>query len=148
MVEAGVVAELGARRVPATRDRITALVLGVHTTADRPLGFDQVVALCPDDITRDQARTTSAVLCRMDSWSASAPGSTSGPTVYGPPPDQPGQPGHRAHPTCHNGPACRPYGHAAATRPTRPTAPPRALLVSVVGRAVRATVPPRGADDR
>jgi hypothetical protein len=43
---------------------IFALVLGVHTTADRPLGFDQVVALCPDDITRDQARTASAVLCR------------------------------------------------------------------------------------
>lgn len=62
--DAGVVAELGARRVSATRDRIIALVLGVHTTADRPLGFDQVVALCPDGITRDQARTASAVLCR------------------------------------------------------------------------------------
>jgi hypothetical protein len=60
----GVVAELGARRGSATRDRIIALVLGVHTTADRPLGFDQVVALCPDVITRDQARSASAVLCR------------------------------------------------------------------------------------
>lgn len=58
------VTALGARRVPASRDRITALVLGVHTTADRPLGFDQVVALCPDVITREQARSASAVLCR------------------------------------------------------------------------------------
>lgn len=61
---ASAVAELSARRGSATRDRIIALVLGVHTSVDRPLGFDQVVALCPEVITRDQVRSASAVLCR------------------------------------------------------------------------------------
>lgn len=51
-------------RRAADRDRVTSLVLGVHAEADRPLGFDQVVELAGARITRDQARTASAQLCR------------------------------------------------------------------------------------
>jgi hypothetical protein len=51
------------RRV-TDRDRVTSLVLGVHAEADRPLGFDQVVELTGDRVSRDQVRTASAQLCR------------------------------------------------------------------------------------
>lgn len=51
-------------RPGADRDRVTALVLGVHAEADRPLGFDQVVELTGWRVSRDQVRTASAQLCR------------------------------------------------------------------------------------
>jgi hypothetical protein len=51
-------------RRSSARDRVTSLVLGVHAAADRPLGFDQVVELTGQRVTRDQVRTASAQLCR------------------------------------------------------------------------------------
>jgi hypothetical protein len=51
-------------RTLATRDRTTALVLGIHAQQDRPLGFDQVVELAARRATRDQVRTASSQLCR------------------------------------------------------------------------------------
>ena len=39
-------------------------MLNVHVNVDRPLGFDQVVALSGGQVTRDQARSASADLCR------------------------------------------------------------------------------------
>ena len=139
-------AALGTRRVPATRDRITALVLGVHTTADRPLGFDQVVALCPDVITRDQARTASAVLCRdgqlerirsgvyqwADGVRAHRPTNPANPATE---PTRPATTARRAAPTVTPPPA----------RPTRPTARPPAcpssaeLFERLFPRGVRMT---------
>jgi len=52
------------RRTGSTRDRITSLVLALHAAVDRPLGFDQVVELSGNRVTRAQVRTASAVLCR------------------------------------------------------------------------------------
>lgn len=52
------------RRTGSTRDRITSLVLALHAAVDRPLGFDQVVELSGNRVTRTQVRTASAVLCR------------------------------------------------------------------------------------
>ena len=52
------------RRTSSTRDRITSLVLALHAAVDRPLGFDQVVELSGNRVTRTQVRTASAVLCR------------------------------------------------------------------------------------
>jgi hypothetical protein len=52
------------RRSPATRDRIVSMVLAAHTSTDRPLGFDQVVQLCRGRISRAQAQSASAILCR------------------------------------------------------------------------------------
>ena len=52
------------RQTGSTRDRITSLVLALHAAADRPLGFDQVVELSGNRVTRAQVRTASAVLCR------------------------------------------------------------------------------------
>lgn len=52
------------RRVSASTDRATSVVLGVHASEDRPLGFDQVVELARGKVTRDQVRTASAQLCR------------------------------------------------------------------------------------
>lgn len=52
------------RRATARRDSAPALVLAVHTKADRPLGFDEVVDLCGGRVTRDQVRAASATLCR------------------------------------------------------------------------------------
>jgi hypothetical protein len=52
------------QRQPAERDRVTALVLGIHANVDRPLGFDQVVELARGRVTRAQVSTASAVLCR------------------------------------------------------------------------------------
>lgn len=52
------------QRRSADRDQITSLVLGVHASADRPLGFDQVVELADRSVTREQVRTASAHLCR------------------------------------------------------------------------------------
>ncbi|MFI6031615.1 hypothetical protein [Amycolatopsis magusensis] len=57
-------ADAAQSRRAADRDRVTSLVLGVHAEADRPLGFDQVVALAGARVTRDQVRTASAQLCR------------------------------------------------------------------------------------
>jgi hypothetical protein len=54
----------GRRRTPATRDRIVSMVLAAHTSTDRPLGFDQVVRLCRGRISRAQAQSASATLCR------------------------------------------------------------------------------------
>jgi hypothetical protein len=53
-----------ARRSPASTDRVTSVVLGIHASEDRPLGFDQVVELAGGKVTRDQVRTASAQLCR------------------------------------------------------------------------------------
>jgi hypothetical protein len=52
------------RRTGGTRDRITSLVLALHAAVDRPLGFDQVVELSGNRVTRAQVRTASAALCR------------------------------------------------------------------------------------
>ena len=52
------------RRTGSTRDRITSLVLALHAAVDRPLGFNQVVELSGNRVTRAQVRTASAVLCR------------------------------------------------------------------------------------
>jgi hypothetical protein len=51
------------RRI-APSDRVTSVVLGIHASEDRPLGFDQVVELVGGKVTRDQVRTASALLCR------------------------------------------------------------------------------------
>jgi hypothetical protein len=53
-----------ARRRPAARDSVIALVLSVHAKADRPLGFDQVVELSGNRVTRTQVSVASAALCR------------------------------------------------------------------------------------
>jgi hypothetical protein len=53
-----------ARRQPVTRDTAISIVLSVHAAADRPLGFDQVVELSGNRVTRAQASTASAALCR------------------------------------------------------------------------------------
>lgn len=53
-----------AHRRAASTDRVTSVVLGVHASEDRPLGFDQVVALGGGKVTREQVRTASAQLCR------------------------------------------------------------------------------------
>jgi hypothetical protein len=53
-----------ARRRPAARDSVIALVLSVHAEADRPLGFDQVVELAGNRVTRAQVSAASAALCR------------------------------------------------------------------------------------
>jgi hypothetical protein len=52
------------RRQPAARDTAISLVLSVHAAADRPLGFDQVVELSGNRVTRAQVSTASAALCR------------------------------------------------------------------------------------
>jgi hypothetical protein len=52
------------RRKRAARDSVISLVLAIHAQADRPLGFDQVVELSGNRVTRAQVRTASAVLCR------------------------------------------------------------------------------------
>lgn len=52
------------RRPAAASDRVTALVLGVHASLDRPLGFGQVVDQLNGRVTRAQVRTASAQLCR------------------------------------------------------------------------------------
>ncbi len=53
-----------AARRPAVRDSVIALVLSVHAEADRPLGFDQVVGLSGNRVTRAQVSAASAALCR------------------------------------------------------------------------------------
>jgi hypothetical protein len=53
-----------ARRRPAGRDSAIALVLSVHAEADRPLGFDQVVELSGNRVSRAQVSAASAALCR------------------------------------------------------------------------------------
>ena len=52
------------RRRAAGRDSVLSVVLTVHVTADRPLGFDQVVALSGRQVTRAQASAASSALCR------------------------------------------------------------------------------------
>jgi hypothetical protein len=52
------------RRRPAPRDSVIALVLSVHAEADRPLGFDQVVEMSGNRVTRAQVSAASAALCR------------------------------------------------------------------------------------
>ena len=52
------------RRQPAPRASIIALVLSVHAAAARALGFDQVVALSGNQVTRGQVSAASAALCR------------------------------------------------------------------------------------
>jgi hypothetical protein len=51
-------------REPAARDSVVSLVLSVHVDADRPLGFDQVVELSGNRVTRAQVSAASAALCR------------------------------------------------------------------------------------
>lgn len=50
------------------------MVLAPHTSADRPLGFEQVVQLCRARITREQAQTASATLCRDGNLDRIRPG--------------------------------------------------------------------------
>jgi hypothetical protein len=52
------------RRKRAARDSIVCLVLAIHAEADRPLGFDQVVELSGNRVTREQVSTASSALCR------------------------------------------------------------------------------------
>ena len=51
------------RRRPAARDSVIAVVLAIHAEADRPLGFDQVVELAGNRVTRGQVSAASAALC-------------------------------------------------------------------------------------
>jgi hypothetical protein len=53
-----------ARRKRGARDSVISLVLGIHAEADRPLGFDQVVELSGNRVTRDQVSTASSALYR------------------------------------------------------------------------------------
>ena len=53
-----------ARRKPAARDSVTSLVLALHAEADRPLGFDQVVELSGNRVTRAQVSAAGSALCR------------------------------------------------------------------------------------
>jgi hypothetical protein len=52
------------RRKPAARDSITSLVLAIHAEADRPLGFDQIVELSGNRVTRPQVSAASSALYR------------------------------------------------------------------------------------
>jgi hypothetical protein len=52
------------RRKPAARDSVVSLVLAIHAEADRPLGFDQLVQLSGDRVTRAQVSTASSALYR------------------------------------------------------------------------------------
>ena len=52
------------RRKAASRDSVIAVVLAIHAEADRPLGFDQVVELSGNRVTRAQVSAASAALCR------------------------------------------------------------------------------------
>ena len=49
---------------PAARDSVIALVLAIHAEADRPLGFDRVVELSGNRVTRAQVSAASSALCR------------------------------------------------------------------------------------
>lgn len=51
-------------RKRATHDSVISLVLAIHAQADRPLGFDQVVELSGNRVTRAQVITASSALCR------------------------------------------------------------------------------------
>jgi hypothetical protein len=57
------VPRLGPRRQPA-RDTAISIVLSVHAAAGRPLGFDQLAEMSGGRVTRAQASTASAALCR------------------------------------------------------------------------------------
>jgi hypothetical protein len=52
------------RRKRPAHDSVISLVLAIHAEADRPLGFDQVVELSGNRVTRDQVSAASAALCR------------------------------------------------------------------------------------
>lgn len=54
----------GARRPRNGRDSLTCRVLAVHSTAGRPLSFEEVAAACGDDVTRTQVVQVSSKLCR------------------------------------------------------------------------------------
>ncbi len=48
----------------AAHDSVISLVLAIHAEADRPLGFDQVVELSGNRVTRAQVSAASSALCR------------------------------------------------------------------------------------
>jgi hypothetical protein len=52
------------RRKRPAHDSVISLVLAIHAQADRPLGFDQVVELSGNRVTRAQVITASSALCR------------------------------------------------------------------------------------
>jgi hypothetical protein len=52
------------RRKRPAHDSVVSLVLAIHAQADRPLGFDQVVELSGNRVTRAQVSTASSALCR------------------------------------------------------------------------------------
>jgi hypothetical protein len=52
------------RRKRAAHDSVISVVLAIHAEADRPLGFDQVVELSGNRMTRDQVSSASSALCR------------------------------------------------------------------------------------
>ena len=52
------------RRKSPAHDSIISLVLAIHAAVDRPLGFDQVVELSGNRVTREQVSTASSALCR------------------------------------------------------------------------------------
>jgi len=62
--EAARTARTAARRKRAAHDSIVSVVLAIHAEADRPLGFDQVVVLSGNRVTREQVGTASSALCR------------------------------------------------------------------------------------
>jgi hypothetical protein len=74
------------RRKRAAHDSVISLVLAIHAEADRPLGFDQVVELSGNRVTRDQVSTASSALCRDRQLDRIRSGSTSGQQASAPPP--------------------------------------------------------------
>jgi hypothetical protein len=52
------------RRKRPAHDSVISLILAIHAQADRPLGFDQVVELSGNRVTRVQVSTASSALCR------------------------------------------------------------------------------------
>jgi hypothetical protein len=52
------------RRKRAAHDSVLSVVLAIHAETDRPLGFDQVVELSGNRVTREQVSTASSALCR------------------------------------------------------------------------------------
>jgi hypothetical protein len=52
------------RRKRAAHDSLISLVLAIYAEADRSLGFDQVVELSGNRVTRTQVSTASSALCR------------------------------------------------------------------------------------
>jgi hypothetical protein len=57
-------ADGASRHKRPAHDSIISLVLAIHAEVDRPLGFDQVVELSGNRVTRSQVSAASSALCR------------------------------------------------------------------------------------